>query len=56
MGPALGKPYQNSTYQNSIEISAEPPLKPGLPNLYMYNKKTIYKDPMATHRPLEFPQ
>ena len=33
MGPASGKPYQNST-----EISIEPPLKPGLPNLYLQVK------------------
>ena len=33
MGPASGKLYQNST-----KISAEPPLKLGLPNLYMQAK------------------
>ena len=36
MGPASGK-----LYQNSIEISAEPPLKLGLPNLYLYDKNNL---------------
>ena len=51
MGPASGKPYQNST-----EISAEPPLELGLPNLYLQVKNNIYIDPVVTQGPLEFPQ
>ena len=50
MGPASGKLYQNST-----EISAEPLLKLGLPNLYL-QAKYIKIDPVVTQGPLEFPQ
>ena len=50
MGPASGKLHQNST-----EISAEPPLKLGLPNLYL-QVKYITIDPVVTQEPLEFPQ
>ena len=38
MGPASGKLHQKST-----EISAEPPLKLGLPNLYLQAKYIIYR-------------
>ena len=50
MGPASGKLYQNST-----EISVEPPPKLGLPNLYL-QAKYIKIDPVVTQGPLEFPQ
>ena len=50
MGPASGKLYQNST-----KISAEPPLKLGLPNLYL-QAKYIKIDLVVTQGPLKFPQ
>ena len=50
MGPASGKLHQNFT-----EISTEPPLKLGLPNLYLQAKYIII-DPVITQGPLEFPQ
>ena len=50
MGPASEKLYQNST-----EISTEPPLELGLPNLYLQTKY-ITIDPVVTQGPLEFPQ